>query len=424
MTGQKIIARSGRLSVPDIPIIPYLPGDGIGPEIWQATQMVIDSAVSQAYKGRRSIQWYRIDENLPLSTKDGIDPRVLKIFSEHIVGIKGPLETPVGIGPRSLNFALRRDLDLYVCLRPVRWFPGVPAPVRQPERVDMVVFRENTEDLYAGIEFKSGSSRQKEFLALLQRQFPEEYARIRHPETSAIGVKPISSAGSKRIVRAAIRWALENKRKSVTLVHKGNVMKYTEGSFRSWGYEVARQEFGETTFSMETWLQIEQQQGRDQANQLLAEAKSSGKLIIQDRIADAMFAAALIQPEAFDVIATTNVNGDYLSDALAAQVGGLGLAPGANINFESGHAIFEATHGTAPDIAGTGKANPASLILSGEMMLRYLGWSEAADLLRSALEETINRQLLTADLAAQVPGSRQLTTAEFGEALTQAIQIL
>jgi isocitrate dehydrogenase len=341
----------------------------------------------------------------------------LQAFKDLMVGIKGPLETPVGGGIRSLNVALRKALDLYVCLRPVRWYRGVPSPVRKPEEVNMVVFRENTEDLYTGIEYEQGSPDNDRFLTLLKEHFPKDFAKIRFPGSAAMGIKPVSVEGSQRLVRAAIRWALANHRRSVTLVHKGNVMKFTEGGFRNWGYALAEQEFGDQVYTSLQWERIENEQGEEAANHEQSVAIQQGKLWVKDVITDAMFEAALTRPREYDVLATTNLNGDYLSDSLAAQVGGLGIAPGGNINFDTHHAIFEATHGTAPRLAGKNIANPCSVLLSGEMLLRYLGWNEAADLVIRGIEGAIAARELTADLHALVVGARLLSTSEFGHAI-------
>ncbi len=366
----------GKLSVPDDPVIPFIEGDGTGPDIWRASQRVLDAAVDKAFGGKKKIAWWevyagqkaydRFDTWLPDETVVG--------FREYLVGIKGPLTTPIGGGIRSLNVALRQLLDLYVCLRPVRWFTGVPSPVKSPELVDMVIFRENTEDIYAGIEFEQGTEDAEKVLAFLRETFPKRYAKIRFPESTGIGIKPVSREGTERLVRAAIEHALTRGRKSVTLVHKGNIMKFTEGAFRSWGYALAEREFGDRTYTWATWEKTKEEKGEDAANAEQAAALESGKVLVKDAIADIALQQVLTRPKEFEVIATLNLNGDYISDALAAQVGGIGIAPGGNINYVSGHAIFEATHGTAPKYAGKDVVNPSSVILSGEMMLRHLGW--------------------------------------------------
>jgi isocitrate dehydrogenase len=415
----KIQVEHGKLLVPDAPIIPFIEGDGSGPDIWRAARRVIDAAVAQAYQNARTIAWQEVyaGEKAEKLFNNTLPAETLAAFKEYRVGIKGPLTTPVGEGARSLNVALRQELDLYVCLRPVRWLKGTPSPVRQPELVDMVVFRENTEDLYAGIEFASGTPENAQFLALLQEHFPQEYKRIRFPATSGIGIKPISKEGSTRLVRAAIEYALLNKRKSVTLVHKGNIMKYTEGAFRKWGYELAQSEYADSTYTLLQFEATKKASGLDAANAEKEAALKAGKLWVKDIIADAAFETALTRPGDLDVLATPNLNGDYLSDALSAQVGGLGIAPGANINYASGAAIFEATHGTAPTLAGLDKANPCSVLLSAAMMLNYMGWSEAAKILETSIEKTIQAGTVTFDLQALMPGATSLSTSEFGDAL-------
>jgi isocitrate dehydrogenase len=398
-TGETIALIDGRLDVPDHPIIPYIEGDGTGPDIWRASQRVLDAAVAKAYGGARRIEWFevlagekaknRLDSWLPNDT--------LKAIQHHLVAIKGPLTTPVGGGFRSLNVALRQQLDLYACLRPVRWFPGVPSPVRHPELVDMIIFRENTEDIYAGIEYRAGSEAAQKLIRFLQQELGVQ--TIRFPATSGIGIKPISEEGSRRLIRSAIEYAIRHGRKSVTLVHKGNIMKYTEGGFRDWGYALAREEFGAVGLDGGPWLTLQ------------------NGIVIKDVIADAFLQQILTRPAEYDVIATMNLNGDYISDALAAQVGGIGIAPGANINYTTGHAVFEATHGTAPKYAGQDRVNPGSVILSGEMMLRYLGWVEAADLIIRALERTIAEKRVTYDFHRLMEGATLLRTSEFGEAM-------
>jgi len=414
--GEKLTIDQGKLKVPDAPIIPYIEGDGTGPEIWQAASRVLDSSVEKAYHGRRKIIWMEVyaggkahdlfDSWLPDET--------VQAFREFLVGIKGPLTTPVGGGIRSLNVALRKDLDLYVCQRPVHWFTGVPSPVKHPEYVDMVIFRENTEDIYSGIEFECGTPQNDLFKKLLKENFPSEYAKIRFPDTAGFGLKPVSQQGTERLVRAALRWALANKRHSLTLVHKGNIMKYTEGAFRNWGYELAEREFGDKVYTWAQWERTKAEKGEQAANEERDAALKSGRMLIKDAITDAVFQQTLITPREFDVLATTNLNGDYLSDALAAQIGGIGIAPRGNINYETGHAVFEATHGTAPKYAGKGVINPSSVILSGEMMLRHIGWNEAADLVIKGIEAAIAAKTVTYDFAKQMENATQVGTAEFG----------
>ncbi|MBT9281785.1 MAG: NADP-dependent isocitrate dehydrogenase [Hydrogenibacillus schlegelii] len=420
--GEKITLRDGRLVVPDRPIIPFIEGDGTGPDIWRAASRVLDAAVEKAYGGRRKIVWFEIfaGEKAYRTFGEWLPDDTLAAIREYLVAIKGPLTTPVGGGIRSLNVALRQELDLYACVRPVRHFRGVPSPVKRPELVDMVVFRENTEDIYAGIEWPAGSPEVKKVLRFLREEMGVN--KIRFPETSGLGIKPVSEEGSKRLVRAAIRYALENKRRSVTLVHKGNIMKFTEGAFRNWGYEVAEAEFGDRVFTWAAYDRIKAERGVEAANAAQQEALAQGKLLVKDVIADIFFQQALTRPDEFDVIATMNLNGDYISDALAAQVGGIGIAPGANINYETGHAVFEATHGTAPKYAGLDKVNPSSVILSGEMMLRYLGWHEAADLILDAMDRTIGEKIVTYDFARLMEGATEVKTSEFGDALIRNMQ--
>jgi isocitrate dehydrogenase len=420
-SGQPITVQNGALNVPDHPIIPFIEGDGIGVDVWPAARRVLDAAVQRAYGAARQIAWMEVFAGLKASQRfdTWLPDETLQAFAEFKVGIKGPLTTPVGGGMRSLNVALRRQLDLYVCLRPVRWFEGVPAPVRRPQDVDMVIFRENTEDLYAGIEFELGTPENAQFKSLLQEHFPQDYARLRFPDSSGIGVKPVSRQGTQRLVRAAIRWALDNNRRSITLVHKGNIMKYTEGAFLNWGYDLAESEFDERVYTQRQWERTRAEKGEAAANVERQAALEDGCISVKDIIADAMFEAAITRPAEFDVLATTNLNGDYLSDALAAQVGGIGIAPGANINYESGVAVFEATHGTAPTIAGQDKANPCSLILSGEMLLRYLGWSEAADLVLCGIQGAMGARQLTFDLQSLVDGAELLGTSAFAGAVIQ-----
>lgn len=423
--GHPILIEHGQLVTPPDPVIPFIEGDGSGVDIWRAARPVLDAAVEKAYQGQRSLVWKEVfaGEKALRLIGTTLPEDTLQAFRTFLVGIKGPLGTPVGGGMRSLNVALRKDLDLYVCLRPVRWLPGVPAPVRYPERVDMVVFRENTEDVYAGIEFDQGSEDSQTFKEFLRGRFPAEYARLRFPESSAIGLKPVSVEGSRRLVRAAVRWALENRRRSVTLVHKGNIMKFTEGGFRKWGYQVCEEEFGGEVYTALQWERTRAAQGEEAANCEREQALAEGKLLVKDIIADAMFEAALTRPQEFDVLATTNLNGDYLSDALAAQVGGLGMAPGANINFDTGIAVFEATHGTAPTLAGKDMVNPTSFILSGEMLLRYIGWHEAADLILRGVQGAIAARTLTADLCAQVEGARRVGTREFAQVIIAHMEV-
>ncbi|OGL04881.1 MAG: isocitrate dehydrogenase (NADP(+)), partial [Candidatus Rokubacteria bacterium RIFCSPHIGHO2_02_FULL_69_13] len=380
---QKITVQDGRLRVPDQPIIPFIEGDGTGPDIWRASVRVLDAAVQKAYGGRRRIEWMEVfaGEKAFRKFNTWLPDETVDAFREYLVGIKGPLTTPVGGGIRSLNVALRQLLDLYVCLRPVRWFKGVPSPVRHPEKVDMVIFRENTEDIYAGIEFEQASEDVKKVLAFLKETFPQMYKKIRFPDTSSIGLKPVSREGTERLIRAAIGYAVANKRRSLTLVHKGNIMKFTEGAFRNWGYALAEREFPDRVYTWEQWERARAAKGETAANAEQKAALAAGRLLVKDAIADITLQQVLTRPDEFDVIATLNLNGDYLSDALAAQVGGMGIAPGGNINYVTGHAVFEATHGTAPKYANLDKVNPGSVVLSGEMMLRYLGWREAADLI-------------------------------------------
>ncbi|GAB7388634.1 NADP-dependent isocitrate dehydrogenase [Bacillaceae bacterium] len=415
--GEKITLRNGKLNVPNNPIIPFIEGDGTGPDIWAAASRVLDAAVEKAYKGERKIAWFEVyaGEKAKNTYDEWLPEDTLTAIREYLVAIKGPLTTPVGGGIRSLNVALRQELDLYVCLRPVRYFEGVPSPVKRPELTDMVIFRENSEDIYAGIEWAAGTEEVKKVIRFLQEEMGVK--KIRFPETSGIGIKPVSREGTSRLVRAAIRYALENNRKSVTLVHKGNIMKFTEGAFKNWGYEVAEKEFGDKVFTWAQYDRIKAEQGTEAANKAQAEAEAAGKLIVKDVIADAFLQQILTRPAEYDVVATMNLNGDYISDALAAQVGGIGIAPGANINFETGHAVFEATHGTAPKYAGLDKVNPSSVILSGEMMLRYLGWTEAADLIIKAMEETIKSKVVTYDFARQMEGAKEVRTSEFANEL-------
>jgi isocitrate dehydrogenase len=417
--GERISVRDGKLVVPERPILPFIEGDGIGPDIWRAGVRVFDAAVAKAYGGRRKIAWMEAyaGEKAFKTLGSWLPDETVEAFREFRVGIKGPLTTPVGGGIRSLNVALRQLLDLYVCLRPVRWFQGVPSPVKRPEKVDMVIFRENTEDIYAGIEFEIGSAELGQLLAFLKQSLPKAYAKIRFPETTALGVKPVSREGSERLVRAAIRYALDNRRKSVTLVHKGNIMKFTEGGFRNWGYALAEREFAASVYTWEQWQRTKQVKDEAAADAEQKAALAAGRLLVKDAIADITLQQVLTRPDEFDVIATLNLNGDYLSDALAAQVGGIGIAPGGNINYVTGHAVFEATHGTAPKYAGLDKVNPGSVILSGEMMLRYLGWGEAADLVIKGMDGAIASRTVTYDFARLMEGARQVKCSEFGDAV-------
>ncbi|HSF81163.1 MAG TPA: NADP-dependent isocitrate dehydrogenase [Anaerolineales bacterium] len=419
--GEKISIQNGILKVPNHPIIPFVEGDGTGRDIWRASKRVFDAAVQKAYQGERQIQWMEVyaGEKAFTSFNSWLPDETVQAFREFLVGIKGPLTTPIGGGFRSLNVALRKALDLYVCQRPVRYFNGVPSPVKHPEYVDMVVFRENTEDIYTGIEFENGTPESKRFKELLQEHFPTEYNKIRFPETTGLGLKPVSKEGTFRLVRAAIEWALENNRRSVTLVHKGNIMKYTEGSFRNWGYELAEAEFADRVYTWAQWERTRDQSGEEAANQEQDAALKSGRLLIKDVIADIVFQQTITRAREFDVIATMNLNGDYLSDALAAQVGGIGIAPGGNINYASGHAVFEATHGTAPKYADKDMVNPGSVILSGEMMFRYMGWNEAADLIIKGMEDAIAAKTVTYDFHRLMEGAIKLKCSEFGEAIVQ-----
>jgi isocitrate dehydrogenase len=417
--GAKITIRNGKLVVPDNPIVPFIEGDGTGPDIWRASVRVMDAAVQKAYGGKRKIHWMEIfaGEKSNKLYSSWLPDETVAACREYLVSIKGPLTTPVGGGIRSLNVALRQLLDLYVCLRPVRWYKGVPSPVKHPEKVDMVIFRENTEDIYAGIEFESGTEENKKFLELLKQNFPKAYAKIRFPESSGIGLKPVSKEGSERLIRSALEYAVANKRKSVTLVHKGNIQKYTEGSFRNWGYQLAEREFAANVYTWEQWERTKASKGEKDANAEMDAAKKAGKVIVKDAIADITLQQVLTRPDEFDVIATLNLNGDYISDALAAQVGGIGIAPGANINYLTGHAVFEATHGTAPKYANLDKVNPGSVLLSGEMMLRYMGWTEAADSIISAMDKTIGQKTVTYDFARLMEGAKEVPTSAFGDAL-------
>ncbi|MEM6818461.1 MAG: NADP-dependent isocitrate dehydrogenase [Pseudomonadota bacterium] len=415
--GEKITIENGKLQVPDRPIVPFIEGDGTGPDIWRATVRVLDAAVEKSYGGKRKIEWVEIFAGQKANDlyNTWLPESSVEACREYLVSIKGPLTTPIGGGIRSLNVALRQLLDLYVCLRPVRWFDGVPSPVRNPKDVDMVIFRENTEDIYAGIEFEEGSESNAQFLKLLQEHFPAEYEKIRFPGTSGIGLKPVSSEGTGRLVKAAIQYAVANNRKSVTFVHKGNIMKFTEGAFRNWGYALAENDFADHTYTWDQYDRTQAEQGTDAANAEQKAALDAGKILIKDAIADITLQQVLTRPKEFDVIATMNLNGDYLSDALAAQVGGIGIAPGGNINYDTGHAVFEATHGTAPKYANLDKVNPGSLILSGEMMLRYMGWTEAADAIINAMDATIASRKVTYDFARLMDGATEVKCSEFGD---------
>ncbi|MBT1710392.1 NADP-dependent isocitrate dehydrogenase [Fulvivirgaceae bacterium PWU5] len=402
MSDQKISISNGKLNVPDNPTIPFIEGDGTGVDIWPASKYVFDKAVEKAYNGKRKINWKETlaGEKAFNQTGNWLPEETLTIFREYLVGIKGPLTTPVGGGIRSLNVALRQELDLYACVRPVRWFKGVPSPVKEPHKTDMVIFRENTEDIYAGIEFQEGSEDVKKFLKIFEENYSKLYKKIRFPQTSGIGIKPVSKEGTERLVRSAIEFAIAQKKPSVTLVHKGNIMKFTEGGFRDWGYALAKSEFGAKDLDGGPWQVIE---------------KDGHKIVIKDAIADAFLQQILLRPDEYSVVATLNLNGDYISDALAAIVGGIGIAPGGNVNYITGHAIFEATHGTAPKYAGQDKVNPGSVILSGVMMLEYMGWQEAADLIIKGLEGAINSKKVTYDFHRQMEGATLLKCSEFGQ---------
>ncbi len=415
MTFQKITMKDGKLVVPDFPIIPFISGDGIGPEIWTQAQAIFNRAIEVAYGDSRAIQWQEVfaGEKAFQQTGEWLPERTLATIREYLVAIKGPLTTPIGGGIRSLNVALRQQLDLYACVRPVRYFEGTPSPMKHPERTNMVVFRENTEDIYAGIEFVSGSQQAHELIEFLQENL--QVTSIRFPQTSAIGVKPVSVEGTKRLVRAAFNYAIQQHRKTVTLVHKGNIMKFTEGGFKKWGYEVANEEFAEQTFTWTTYEQIKTEKGEEAANQELVAAKEAGKIIVKDCIADIFLEELIARPEDHEIVATLNLNGDYISDALAATVGGVGISPGANINYQTGHAIFEATHGTAPKFAGKNMVNPCSVLLSGALLFRYLGWAEVADAIEAAIEAAISSQKVTFDFARLLPGATEVSLSEFSQ---------
>lgn len=414
--GDKIQMIDRHLEVPDFPVIPFIEGDGIGKDIMRPSQRVIDAAVAKSYGESRKITWKEVlaGEKSYLETGDWLPEETLSAFREYLVGIKGPLTTPVGGGIRSLNVALRQTLDLFVCLRPVRWFKGVPSPVRYPHLVDMHIFRENTEDIYAGIEFMTGTDEAARFMKFLREEMGIT-DQVRFPENSSFGVKPISQEGSERLIRAALEYAIKRELPSVTLVHKGNIMKFTEGAFKNFGYDLAEKDYGDKVFTWRTYEKLKAERGRIDADKALDEAKKSGKVIVKDVITDAFLQESLLRPFDYSVIATMNLNGDYISDQLAAMVGGIGISPGANINYHTGFAIFEATHGTAPAIAGTGKANPGSLILSGVMMLEYMGWNKAAEHVYDALDHTFAKRRVTSDLYAQMEGATLLSTSEFAD---------
>ncbi|MGJ9457180.1 NADP-dependent isocitrate dehydrogenase [Oceanobacillus sp. CF4.6] len=415
--GEKIIVENGNLNVPNNPIIPFIEGDGTGPDIWASAKEVIEASVEKAYNGEKKIDWLEVYAGQKAFDKTGewLPQDTLDKINEYKIAIKGPLTTPIGGGIRSLNVALRQELDLYTCLRPVRYFEGVPSPVKRPEDVDMVIFRENTEDIYAGIEWQKGSDDVKKVIEFLKNEMG--VSNIRFPETSGIGVKPVSEEGTKRLVRSAIEYALTEGRDSVTLVHKGNIMKFTEGAFKQWGYEVAEQEYGDKVFTWAEYDRLVESDGKDVANKAQDEALASGKILVKDAIADIFLQQILTRPKEFDVVATMNLNGDYISDALAAQVGGIGIAPGANINYDTGHAIFEATHGTAPKYAGLDKVNPSSVILSAVLMLEHLGWREAADLITVSMDKTIASKVVTYDFARLMDGATEVKCSEFGQEL-------
>lgn len=415
--GEKIVVENGKMNVPNTPIIPFIEGDGTGPDIWASAQKVIEAAVEKAYDGKKNIEWMEVYAGQKAYDKTGewLPKDTLDKINEYKIAIKGPLTTPIGGGIRSLNVALRQELDLFTCLRPVRYFDGVPSPVKRPEEVDMVIFRENTEDIYAGIEWQKGSDEVKKVINFLKEEMGVK--NIRFPETSGIGVKPVSEEGTKRLVRSAIDYALNEGRKNVTLVHKGNIMKFTEGAFKNWGYEVAEQEYGDKVFTWAEYDRIVEAEGKDTANKAQDEALASGKILVKDAIADIFLQQVLTRPKEFDVVATMNLNGDYISDALAAQVGGIGIAPGANINYDTGHAIFEATHGTAPKYAGLDKVNPSSVILSAVLMLEHLEWREAADLITKSMDKTIGSKVVTYDFARLMDGATEVKCSEFGQEL-------
>jgi isocitrate dehydrogenase len=421
--GAKITITNGVLNVPNNPIIPFIEGDGTGADIWRASVRVFDAAVAKCYGGARKIHWMEIyaGEKANVQFQSWLPDSTVQACRDYLISIKGPLTTPIGGGIRSLNVALRQMLDLYVCLRPVRYFKGVPSPVKRPEAVDMVIFRENCEDIYAGIEFEQGTEANKKFMAFLQENFAKEFGKIRFPDTSGIGIKPVSKQGSERLIRSALEYCITNKRKSLTLVHKGNIMKFTEGAFRNWGYALAETEFASHVYTWDQWERTKAASGEAAANAEQTAAIAAGKIIVKDAIADITLQQVLTRPAEFDVIATLNLNGDYLSDALAAQVGGIGIAPGGNINYKTGHAVFEATHGTAPKYANLDKVNPGSVVLSGEMMLRYMGWNEAADALIAAMDKAIGAKKVTYDFARLMDGATEVKCSEFADALIAAL---
>jgi isocitrate dehydrogenase len=421
MNEEIITIRDGKLTVPDMPVIPFIEGDGTGPDIWAASVRVIDAAVEQAYKGKKKIQWKEVfaGEKAFNQTGEWLPQQTLEDFRKYLVGIKGPLTTPVGEGIRSLNVALRQELDLYVCLRPVKYLTGVPSPVKEPEKVDMHIFRENTEDIYAGIEYMNGTAEVEKIRNFLINDMGVK--KIRFPESSSIGIKPVSKEGSERLIRAALQYTISKKLPSLTLVHKGNIMKFTEGAFKIWGYELAEREFGDKVFTWAEYDRIVKKESKEAAEEKMKAATREGKIIVKDVIADAFLQQILLRPAEYSVIATLNLNGDYISDALAAMVGGIGIAPGANINYVTGHAIFEATHGTAPKYAGLDMVNPGSVVLSGAMMLEYIGWDEAARLIYESLETTVKSKKVTYDFHRQMENATKLKTSEFGTELINAI---
>lgn len=418
---EKITMKNGKLDVSANPIIPFIEGDGVGVDIWKNMQPVLDRAVEKAYGGKRKIEWKEVlaGEKAFNTTGSWLPDETLTAFRDYLIGIKGPLTTPVGGGIRSLNVALRQELDLYACVRPVRWFKGIVSPVKKPQDVDMTIFRENTEDIYSGIEWMEGTPEAKKLLDFLQNEM--KVTKIRFPQTSSFGIKPVSKEGTERLVRAAIEYALINKRPSLTIVHKGNIMKFTEGAFKQWGYALAEREFGDKVFTWQQWDKIKEEKGEAEANKVMDAAAAQGKLIVKDMIADAFLQSTLLKPYEHSVIATLNLNGDYISDQLAAMVGGIGIAPGANINYVTGHAIFEATHGTAPKHAGKNTINPTSVLLSGVMMLEHMGWNEAADLITRALETLFNEGNATRDLSRFMDNGKDLSTSEFSRVLTETL---
>ncbi|MCG3165278.1 MAG: Isocitrate dehydrogenase [NADP] [Bacteroidia bacterium] len=424
MSGSKITVNNGVLNVPNNPIIPFIEGDGIGPDIWAASVRVFDAAVEKAYGGTKKVAWKEIlaGEKAFNQTGEWLPKETIEAVREYIIAIKGPLTTPVGGGIRSLNVAIRQELDLYTCLRPVRYFNGVPSPMKHPEHVDMVIFRENTEDIYAGIEWMAGTPEVKKVVDFLQKEMGVK--KIRFPETSSIGIKPVSVDGSERLIRAAIKYAIKHKKPSVTIVHKGNIMKFTEGGFKQWGYALAEREFGNETFTWAQYDKIAAEQGADAANKAQKDALASGKILVKDSIADAFLQQIQLRPQEYSVIATLNLNGDYVSDALAAAVGGIGIAPGANINYITHHAVFEATHGTAPKYAGLDKVNPCSVILSGAMMFEHLGWVEVTNLIYAGIENSINKKIVTYDFARLMEGATEVKCSEFGDAIIENMELV